>query len=136
MPYAGIDASIEISVNGGSNWYELDGIDTWSWQESPTKLNSTDFAQSGRSENSFQGLYTGQCTLSGALEAGDTNGQVALRTSCRNGTEIDIRVKYNGTLGESAKCRCYSFNPSVSVDGRAEVSFQCDFTTVPTSITE
>ena len=134
MPYAGIDGTFEFSLDD-STWQEVDGIDTFSFDEEVTKLMSTKYAQSGRAENSFAGLLSGKVSCSGSLEKSDTLGQTAMTTAMRAGTAIYIRYTVDGSIGDKAAAKIYSRGTSSSADGRVDVNFGIDFIGAASSIT-
>lgn len=135
MAVAGIDGDVEISTDGGTNWDPIDGIDQWEATESPEKIVTTKFAQTGINENSMRGVYAGQCTLSGSREYADANGQQALKAALRGGTEVKLRILGDGTNGDVYTVKCYQMGTrSNAAQGRVDTTFTCDFTAIPVDV--
>lgn len=116
--------SVQIQVSPDDVTYnavkEMNNIDT------PIDADNIDTTVFGEDFiKRVQGLKDGSWSLSGFYDPTDTNGQVAIRSSLLNDTDLYAKVSYDGgTTWFKQKVRVSSFNPSAAVDGAVEISIE------------
>lgn len=127
MPLAAHPAVIEVSTDD-ITYNEVDGINDFSFSTGRDVLDTTDFKDTSGAKTKILGLQDTTISLSGDLEASDTNGQNVLRTAFFNGNAIYVGFGFNGTDGYKVQARVSSFEINAGVGDKVE--FSCEITSV------
>ena len=128
MALAGHPFTLSSSTDdGGEDAYtEIDGINDFSFGPTRTMLETTDFKDTSGAKTRMAGLKDGTISLSGDYESGDT-GQGKIPTAWAAGTDLWLKMLWNGAAGHKVKCIVESFELRTSVDGKVEFSATLQF---------
>lgn len=82
----------------------------------------------------IQGLKDGKLELSGQLRPSDTTGQIVIRTSMLNDTDLFVKVLFDGTNGWVQQMRCSKFAADAALDGIVGLSISLEGTGAITAV--
>jgi predicted secreted protein len=123
MSVAAHVSSVEVASTFGGTYNEIDGIKDYSFDASNDELDTTDFKDTSAAYTKILGLAGTTISLSGDLEAGDTNGQVVLKTAYLNKTSVGLGILFDGTDGLKVECFVTKYSVSAGVADLVQVSF-------------
>lgn len=116
---AGFSSTVEVSTDD-STYNEVGGAYDVTFDPSRNALDATDFSDTDMAR--VMGLGDVSVSISANYDDSDT-GQSALDTALDNGSDIWVRVLFDGTNGLKAKCLVESVSYSSSVDGKSEAEY-------------
>lgn len=133
-PSAGYAAHLSVSTDG-SSWHEAGGFDSATAKFMADQLDTTNFKSSAGNKNEIPGLHSIEFgTLSGYYDAGDTNGQIVIRTAWANRSDLYVKILWDGTNGFSVMTQVESYEIGAKVNERTTFAFSPKSNSAPTFI--
>lgn len=124
MALAGHVATITVASTDTTG-SAVTGINSIEYSPSIEHLETTDFSDTTGAKKRITGLKDGTLSMSGDYETG--TGPDLVRSSFESGADIWVRIAPNGTTGFKVPCKVKDWKLSLSVEGKAEVSFSLVF---------
>jgi predicted secreted protein len=111
------------TAGGAGTYSTVAGIKTFSAEIAGQNIDVTELPATYLAR--IQGLKDGKYSASGFYQPGDTNGQLAIRTSFLADTELWLQALPDGTTGFKQQVRCSKY--AVSTDVAGPNSWSADF---------